>query len=77
MSRPGIIPTITWRDSIGPVYSNHSIRVLDTTALANNLVVSVLEFISLQVQSQLYYCYAYMAGVGTSAWHHVQVNSKN
>ena len=78
LTRPGPVPVITWRNSTGLVTSSDTVRVSETTPITNSIVTSVLEFVSLQVQSQVYYCHALVAvgAGGVSAWHHVKVNSK-
>lgn len=77
LTRPGPVPVITWRNSTGLVTSSDTVRVSETTPITSSIVTSVMEFVSLQAQSQVYYCHALIAGAGgVSAWHHVKVNSK-
>lgn len=75
MSSPGFLPILTWRNSTGTINTNATMKISEISTVTSTLLLSVLEFISLQPHSQLYYCNADIAGVVKTVWHYVHVEN--
>lgn len=73
MSKPTVIPDISWRNSTGPVHSNSTLIVGDTTLLSGAVWQSTLQFVSLQPHTQIYICNAAIKGKNRSVWSYVDI----
>ena len=67
--------SLHWTNSTGSLISNTHIKSSETVSISNTVHQSMLEFQSLQVHADLYYCVATIGSSMKEEWYYVSVLS--
>ena len=67
--------SLHWTNSTGSLISNTHIKSSETVSISNTIHQSMLEFQSLQVHADLYYCVATIGSSMKEEWYYVSVLS--